>query len=177
VSLWQISENTFDPKKLHSRETVYTIGNGYFGTRGTFEEGYPRANPATLLFGVFDRIDIGKEELANAPDWVPIKLFVNGERFRLDRGKILHYQRTLDMEHGVLQRTVQWESPGGARIEVTSERFASLADEHVGAIRYSVTALEPETRGENIDVALWSSFNLAVGNYDLMHWETVEQRY
>jgi trehalose/maltose hydrolase-like predicted phosphorylase len=177
VSLWQISENTFDPKKLHSRETVYTIGNGYFGTRGTFEEGYPRANPATLLFGVFDRIDIGKEELANAPDWVPIKLFVNGERFRLDQGKILHYQRTLDMEHGILQRTVQWESPGGARIEVTSERFASLADEHVGAIRYSVTALEPETTGENIDVALWSSFNLAVGNYDLMHWETVEQRY
>ena len=177
MSLWQISENTFDPKKLHSRETVYTIGNGYFGTRGTFEEGYPRANPATLLFGVFDRIDIGKEELANAPDWVPIKLFVNGERFRLDQGKILHYQRTLDMEHGILQRTVQWESPGGARIEVTSERFASLADEHVGAIRYSVTALEPETTGENIDVALWSSFNLAVGNYDLMHWETVEQRY
>ena len=177
MSLWQISENTFAPKKLHSRETVYTIGNGYFGTRGTFEEGYPRANPATLLFGVFDRIDIGKEELANAPDWVPIKLFVNGERFRLDQGKILHYQRTLDMEHGILQRTVQWESPGGARIEVTSERFASLADEHVGAIRYSVTALEPEKTGENIDVALWSSFNLAVGNYDLMHWETVEQRY
>ena len=177
MSLWQISENTFDPKKLHSRETVYTIGNGYFGTRGTFEEGYPRANPATLLFGVFDRIDIGKEELANAPDWVLIKLFVNGERFRLDQGKILHYQRTLDMEHGVLHRTVQWESPGGARIEVTSERFASLADEHVGAIRYSVTALEPETTGENIEVGLWSSFNLAVGNYDLMHWEDVEQRY
>ncbi len=177
MSLWQISENTFDPKKLHSRETVYTIGNGYFGTRGTFEENYPRANPATLLFGVFDRIDIGKEELANAPDWLLIKLFVNGERFRLDRGKILHYQRTLDMEHGVLHRTVQWESPGGARIEVTSERFASLADEHVGAIRYSVTALEPETTGENIDVALWSNFNLAVGNYDLMHWEAVEQRY
>ena len=174
---WQISENTFDPKKLHSRETVYTIGNGYFGTRGTFEEDYPRANPATLLFGVFDRIDIGKEELANAPDWLLIKLFVNGERFRLDRGKILHYQRTLDMEHGILQRTVQWESPGGARIEVTSERFASLADEHVGAIRYSVTALEPETTGENIEVALWSSFNLAVGNYNLMHWEDVEQRY
>ncbi len=177
MSLWHISENAFDPKKLHSRETVYTIGNGYFGTRGTFEEGYPRANPATLLFGVFDHIDIGKEELANAPDWLLIKLFVNGERFRLDRGKILHYQRTLDMQHGVLHRTVRWESPGGARIEVTSERFASLADEHVGAIRYSVTVLEPETTGENIDVALWSNFNLAVGNYDLMHWEAVEQRY
>src|SRR5712692_11269921 len=135
VSLWQISENTFDPKKLHSRETVYTIGNGYFGTRGTFEEGYPRANPATLLFGVFDDIPIGKEELANAPDWVPIKLFVNDERFRLDKGKILDYQRTLDMQNGVLSRTVRWESPSGIRLSINSERFASLADEHVGAIR------------------------------------------
>jgi len=157
VNSWHISENTFDPSKLHSKESVYTIGNGYFGTRGTFEEGYPKDNPATLLFGVFDRIDIGKEELANAPDWLPIKLFVNGERFRLDHGKILDYQRTLDVQHGVLRRTVRWESPGGIRIQVTSERFASLADEHVGAIRYSVTSEEPQTTGEIIDVALWAS--------------------
>ncbi|HKV01197.1 MAG TPA: hypothetical protein VJQ26_03670, partial [Ktedonobacteraceae bacterium] len=106
-----------------------------------------------------------------------IKLFVNGERFRLDYGKILDYQRTLDIQHGVLRRTVHWESPGGRRIQVTSERFASLADEHVGAIRYSVTSDESQTTGENIDVALWAGFNLAVGNYDLMHWEPVEQGY
>ncbi len=177
MNSWHISENTFDPSKLHSKESVYTIGNGYFGTRGTFEEGYPKDNPATLLFGVFDRIDIGKEELANAPDWLPIKLFVNGERFRLDHGKILDYQRTLDVQHGVLRRTVRWESPGGIRIQVTSERFASLADEHVGAIRYSVTSEESQATGEIIDVALWAGFNLAVGNYDLLHWEPVEHGY
>ena len=113
MNSWYIEESEFDPKKLHSRETVYTIGNGYFGTRGTFEEGYPEATPGTLLHGVFDNIPIGKEELANAPDWLTIKLFVNGERFRLDHGKILDYQRTLDMQHGILRRTVRWESPGG----------------------------------------------------------------
>ncbi len=172
---WNIDENTFDPKKLHSHETVYTIGNGYFGTRGTFEEDFPRATPGTLLWGVFDKISVGKEELANVPDWLIIKLFVNGERFRLDRGKILDYRRTLDIQHGILRRTVRWESPAGVRIRVTSERFASLADEHVGAIRYSVTAEEQPTTGGNIDVFLWAAFNMAVGNYDLMHWEPVEQ--
>ena len=172
---WNIDENTFDHKKLHSHETVYTIGNGYFGTRGTFEEDFPRATPGTLLWGVFDKISVGKEELANVPDWLIIKLFVNGERFRLDRGKILDYRRTLDIQHGILRRTVRWESPAGVRIRVTSERFASLADEHVGAIRYSVTAEEQPTTGGNIDVFLWAAFNMAVGNYDLMHWEPVEQ--
>jgi trehalose/maltose hydrolase-like predicted phosphorylase len=177
VSLWHISEDTFDPRKLHSRETIYTIGNGYFGTRGTFEEGYPRAAPGTLLFGVFDKIPIGKEELANVPDWLAINLFVNGERFRLDNGKILDYQRTLDMQDGILRRTVRWESPRGVRIQVTSERFASLADEHVGAIRYSVTAVDQPSPGKHIDVFLWAALNMAVGNDDLLHWEPVEQRW
>ena len=173
---WYIEEKEFDPQKLHSRETVYTIGNGYFGTRGTFEEGYPKANPGTLLFGVFDKIAIAKEELANAPDWLTMKLFVNGERFRLDQGKILDYHRTLDMQHGILRRVVLWESPGGIRIRITSERFASLADEHVGVIRYSLTVEEQPETGGKLDVFLWSALNMAVGNYDLIHWETVEQR-
>jgi kojibiose phosphorylase len=177
---WHVNANTFDPTNLSTQETVYTIGNGYFGTRGTFEEGYPGDNPATLLFGVFDSIPIGKEELANAPDWLPLKLFVNGERFRLDQGKILVYDRTLDMRNGLLSRTVRWESPGGLQLTVRSERFASLADEHVGAIRYSITIDDqPPTPGGNdrqdLDVVLWATFNLAVGNYNLMHWESVDQ--
>ncbi len=177
---WHVNENTFDPTKLSTQETVYTIGNGYFGTRGTFEEDYPGDNPATLLFGVFDSIPVGKEELANAPDWLPLKLFVNDERFRLDKGKILAYERTLDMHNGLLSRTVRWESPGGLQLTVRSERFASLADEHVGAIRYSVTIDEvPPAPGggdrQDVEVALWASFNMAVGNHDLMHWESVDQ--
>ncbi|HYA99814.1 MAG TPA: hypothetical protein VED37_06300 [Ktedonobacteraceae bacterium] len=173
---WLIEESEFDPKKLHSGETVYTIGNGYFGTRGSFEEGYPKANPGTLLFGVFDQIAIAKEELANAPDWLAIKLFVNDERFRLDQGKILDYHRTLDMQNGILSRTVRWESPSGIRIRVTSERFASLADEHVGIIRYSVTAEEQPETGRKLNVLIWSAVHMNVGNNDLLHWESVEQR-
>jgi len=176
VNLWQISEDTFNPelKHLHSQETVYTVGNGYFCTRGTFEEGYLKANPATLLFGVFDSVPIAKEELANAPDWTLVSLTVNGERFRLEKGKIIDYNRTLDMQKGLLQRTVRWESPQGLHLKITSERFASLADEHVGAIRYTVTNEESDT---TLDIGLWAEFNSAVGNYDLMHWETVDQGF
>jgi len=168
VNLWHISEESFDPtpKKLHSQETVYTIGNGYMGTRGTFEEGYPRANPATLLYGVFDSIPVAKEELANIADWLPIALFVNGERFRLDKGRVLDYRRSLDMRHGILHRSVRWQGSNGVRIQVTTERIASLADEHVGAIRYSVKA---EEGAGDLDIVMLASLNTAVGNYHLMH--------
>jgi trehalose/maltose hydrolase-like predicted phosphorylase len=176
VNLWQVSEDTFNPqlKQLHSQETVFTVGNGYFCTRGTFEEGYPKANPATLLYGVFDSIPIAKEELANAPDWTSIGLSVNDERFRLDKGKITYYNRTLDMQKGLLQRTIHWETPKGLHLTITSERFASLADEHVGAIRYTVTNEDSDAA---YDIGLWANFNSAVGNYDLMHWETVDQGF
>jgi kojibiose phosphorylase len=176
VNLWHISEDRFQPnlQQIHSQETVFTIGNGYFCTRGTFEEGYPRDNTATLLFGVFDAIPVAKEELANAPDWIPIKLFINGERFRLDRGTILSYHRLLDMREGVLRRTVRWKSPEGVRILVNSERFASLADEHVGTIRYSVT-LEDAAGDPACDIEVWGELNLAEGNYNVMHWENVDQ--
>ncbi len=172
MSLWQVKEQSFDttPRHLHSQETVFTIGNGYFCTRGTFEEGFLGANPATLLFGVFDDIPVAKEELANAPDWLPIKLFINGERFRLDQGKILRYERSLNLRDGTLSRTVRWQSPNGAVATIHSERFASLADEHVGIIRYSVTA-----ENQHMAIILWASLNTAVGNYNVMHWETQEQ--
>ena len=175
VNLWHINEESFDPKKMHSQETVYTIGNGYFATRGTFEENYVGANPGTLLYGVFDDISIGKEELANIPDWLPIQLFINGERFHMNRGKILAYHRTLDLRNGVLTRTVYWQSPGGIRLKIQSERFASLADEHIGAIRYSVTVEEKPLEVNELKLLLRATFNMAVGNYDLMHWESVEE--
>lgn len=174
MNLWHISENTFDvtPKKIHSQETVYSVGNGYFCTRGTFEEGFPKATAATLLYGVFDKVPISKEELANAPDWTVLRLFVNGERFRLDKGHILAYERALDIQNAVLKRTVRWESTAGVRLLIESERIASLADEHVGAIRYSVTIEKAEAP---VEVELLAGLNTAVGNYGLMHWETFDQ--
>ncbi len=180
MNLWHITEDSFNSKALLAQETVFTIGNGYFGTRGAFEEGYPGATPATLLFGVFDTIAVGKEELANAPDWLPLQLFVNGERFRLDLGKVLAYERTLDMQNGILSRSVRWETPSGIRVKIAIERFASLADEHVACIRYSVTVEEQQTPAENsgedeFDIVLRASLNTAVGNHDLMHWETIDQ--
>lgn len=172
--VWQVSERTVpaSPERLHSQESVYTIGNGYFCTRGTYEEGYPGAHPGTLLYGVFDHVDIPGEELANAPDWLPIQLFVNGERFRLDKGRVLAYQRELDLQQGVLRRVVRWESTTGIRLCIVTERFASLADVHIGRIRYQVTV---ERAPDVVALELVASLNVAVGNYRLMHWEPAEQ--
>ena len=61
---WTIAEPEFDPVRQHHQETVFTLGNGYLGTRGTFEEGYPGAWPATFIHGVFDDVPMVSTELA-----------------------------------------------------------------------------------------------------------------
>ncbi len=167
---WLIRETEFDPDRLHHQETVFTIGNGYLGTRGTFEEGYPGARPATLIHGVFDDAPIVHTELANAPDWLPFVLLVNGERFGLDRGEVLDYERTLDLRRGLLTRQVRWRSPAGHTVDICIERFASLADQHLLAIRYQVTPL---------DFDGWIEFragiNGHVDNDSWQHWDWVDQ--
>gem|GEM_PF-1955723 len=88
TDLWTVTETAFDPKRQHHKETVFTIGNGYLSTRGAFEEGYPRDRRATFIHGVFDAVPIVVTELANAPDWLPLAVFLDDERFSLDTGVV-----------------------------------------------------------------------------------------
>jgi len=167
---WTITETEFDPAHLHHQETVFTIGNGYLGTRGAFEEGYPGARPATLIHGVFDDVPIVHTELANTPDWLMFILLVNGERFGLHRGDVLGYERTLDLRRGVLTRKVRWRSPAGHTVDIHIKRFASLADPHLAAIRYQVTPLDFDGR-----IELRAGINGHVDNDGWQHWDWVDQ--
>jgi beta-phosphoglucomutase len=167
---WTLIEPEFDPEQLHARETVFTIGNGYLGTRGSFEEGYPLAVPATLLHGVYDDVPVVYTELANCPDWLSLIVIVNGDRFRLDRGEILHYERTLDLRCGMLSRSVRWRSPTGKTLDLRFERFASLDDPHMLAVRCQITPIDFEGSLE-----VQASINGYPENQGFDHWERLDQ--
>ncbi len=175
---WTVIEPQFNPEQLHARETVFTIGNGYLGTRGSFEEGYPQAQPATLLHGVYDDVPVMYTELANCPDWLALVVIINGDRFRLDRGEILHYERQLDLHAGILSRSVRWRSPTGYILDLRFERFASLADPHILGLRCQITpivlnnTIAPKT-GYEIEVQ--SSINGYPENQGFDHWERLDQ--
>lgn len=167
---WTLIESHFDPEQLHARETVFTIGNGYLGTRGSFEEGYPQAWPATLIHGVYDDVPVVYTELANCPDWLSLVVIVNGERFRLDRGKIISYERQLDLQQGVLSRSVRWCSPAGHTVDLKFERFASLADRQILGLRCQITAIDFDGT-----IEVQSSLNGYPQNQGFDHWERLDQ--
>ena len=97
-------------------------------------KGCPNDRQATFIHGVFDAAPIVITELANAPDWLPFVILLNGERFSLASGTVEAYRRTLDLRNGLLSRTVRWRSPYGRR-HPRLQRFASLADPHTLCIR------------------------------------------
>ncbi len=167
---WFVTEEVFVPEDLYHKETVFTLGNGYLGTRGSFEEGYPGARPATLIHGVYDDLPPVNTELANAPEWPALSIVVDGETFRLDRGTVLSYRRRLDLRRGLLSRDVRWRSPAGQMLDLHFERFASLADPHLLALRCRVMALDSLA---NVKVA--AGLNSYSDNDGLLHWTEPEQ--
>lgn len=166
---WTLTEDWFDPKKQYHKETIFTIGNGYLCTRGAFEEGYPNDRRASFIHGVFDQAPIVFTELANAPDWLPISVHLNDERFSMASGTIESFQRTLDLRTGLLTRTIRWRSPSGLAATLTFERFASLADEHLLYIRCRVT---PEFAGT---IEFRAGLNGNMHNEGVVHFQWLGQ--
>ena len=60
---WTVIETEFNAAQQHHKETLFTIGNGYLGTRGSFEEGYRGDCAATLIHGVYDDVPVMYSEL------------------------------------------------------------------------------------------------------------------
>lgn len=167
---WAVVEQGFDPQELNHTETIFTIGNGYLSTRGAFEEPYPGEMRATFLHGVFDDTPVVFTELANAPDWLEMEVWLAGERFAMNQGQILSFERTLNLKTSVLTRTLRWQSPRGKITRLMFERFASLEDEHLCVVRVSAT---PENFQGKIEFR--SGINSEVDNLGLKHWEWLEQ--
>jgi kojibiose phosphorylase len=135
---WLVVEEQFDPDRQRAQETVFSVGNGVFATRGSFEEGYPGNSPATFAHGVWAPHPLAHSELASLPDWTAMDVWLDGERFSAASGTLLSHRRELDLRNGVMRREVTWRSTAGRTTELTFERFASLARPHVAAVRVRV---------------------------------------
>jgi alpha,alpha-trehalose phosphorylase len=149
---WNVIEKGFHPGLLAQLETMLALGNGYFGMRGSPEEGGPNAENATLINGFYETHPIVYVEgaygfartgqtILSVTDSKIIKLFVDDEPFWLPSANLLRYERRLNMKSGTLDREVLWETPAGKQVSITSRRLVSFANRHVAAISYRVMLL------------------------------------
>src|SRR5271166_2625292 len=150
---WRVTEARYSDEFVDRTETVFSLGNGFVGIRGSFEEGRPGLCPGTFINGFHETWPIMHAEAAhalarkgqtivNVPDATIIKLYVDDEPFFLPTARLDDYARVLDMRAGTLTRELVWATGMGKHVRVRSRRMVSLEHRHLVAMTYEVRMLD-----------------------------------
>ena len=153
IEPWALRETELHLDILAQTESVFALANGHIGLRGNLDEGEPHGLPGTYLNGCYESRELPYAEagygypedgqtVVNVTNGKIIRLLVEDEPFDIRYGKLLSHERVLDFRAGVLRRDVEWESPAGRRLRVSSTRVVSFTQRAVAAILYEVEALD-----------------------------------
>jgi trehalose/maltose hydrolase-like predicted phosphorylase len=145
---WLLVEEGFTLAREHEVESLFAIGNGYIGNRGSLAEGSPLSAPATFLAGIFEHPDKPGSipQLMVQPDWTGVRVWIDDHPLSMQEGDILEHRRILDFARGLLWREWRHREENGRITRLLAFRMASLADRHlllqsmiVSAENYSAT--------------------------------------
>jgi alpha,alpha-trehalose phosphorylase len=154
---WRLVENRLDLDVLAQSESIFTLSNGHIGLRGNLDEGEPHGLPGTYLNSVYEVRPLPYAEagygfpedgqtVINVTNGKIIRLLVDDEPFDIRYGTLHSHERVLDLRAGTLTRQVDWSSPAGARIKLTSVRMVSLTQRAIAAISYAVEPVDQSLR-------------------------------
>lgn len=138
---WLILQDEYDAAENLNYESLFCLTNGYLGTRGSYEEGTVKSLPCTFVNGVFDKSETFMRELANLPNWLGIRLYVEKELIGIENCSILEFSRVLDMKHAMLVKRFLLEDKKGRQTLVEGIRFVSRANVHRMAVKLYVTPI------------------------------------
>jgi maltose phosphorylase len=150
---WLIIEEGFYPEHNRISESIFSIGNGKMGQRANFEEKYSGDTlRGSYVAGIYypDKTRVGWwkngypeyfAKIINSTNWIGINISINGEELDLAKVNVHSFKRVLDMQHGLLTRTFVAVLKNGNRVEVNAQRFVSIDNTAIGAICYTLKAL------------------------------------
>ncbi|MEU8862047.1 glycoside hydrolase family 65 protein [Streptomyces umbrinus] len=150
MSEWTWEYEGCDPAAERLRESLCTLGNGYFATRGAVPE--CRAGlvhyPATYAAGVYNRLEstvagrvVVNEDLVNLPNWLPLRFrlrFADGSAgpwFSPDTRQPFDHRHTLDLRRATLTRTFRFRDDQAGELSVEQTRLVHMTDPHLAALR------------------------------------------
>ncbi|MFJ8017756.1 glycoside hydrolase family 65 protein [Streptomyces sp. NPDC096339] len=147
---WSWEYRHYDPKTERLVESLCTLGNGRFATRGSAPETTADAvhYPATYLAGCYDRLTsrvagrtVSNEDLVRLPDWTALRYRClpdgapPGAWLTPDHPTLRHHRVSLDLHGGTLTRRMFFVDAEGRRLGVTHTRLVHMGDPHLAAQR------------------------------------------
>ncbi|KUO19301.1 glycoside hydrolase family 65 protein [Streptomyces dysideae] len=155
MSEWTWEYEGYDPGAERLRESLCTLGNGYFATRGAVPE--CRAGlvhcPGTYAAGCYDRLEstvagrqVVNEDLVNLPNWLLLRFRLRraegawGPWFSPDTHALLDHRHTLDLRRAILTRVFRHRDDEAGVLGVEQTRLVHMGDPHLAALRTVFTA-------------------------------------
>jgi len=138
---WFLESGSFNAGLQGTRESQFTLGNGFIGSRGILEEMPRGAQPGTYIAGVYDKIGSKVSDLVNLPNPIHFKITVRGEKLDVSILDAYSHRRYLCMRKGLLLRHTNYESVNDEMIDYQSMRFFSMANKNIAVMRIFVTAV------------------------------------
>ena len=181
---WKIIEDEFHPDFNKITESLMSLGNGRMGHRANFEEKFTGETlQGNYVAGVYypDKTRVGWwkngypeyfAKVLNAANWIGIDVKVGTETLDLHTARVIEFRRELNMQEGHLDREFTAELPSGKQLKVVTRRFLSIVDSEIGAIRYTVTALN---FSDKLTLTPYLDFDIQNedANYDEKFWDEV----
>jgi alpha,alpha-trehalose phosphorylase len=154
---WAVRETELDISVLAQSESIFALSNGHIGLRANLEEGEPHGVPGTYLNSFYETHPLPYAEpgygypevghtLVNVTNGKIIRLLVDDAPFDVRYGRLRAHERVLDFRDGALRRRVEWVSPAGQAVRVSSVRLVSFVQRAVVAILYEVEPIEASAR-------------------------------
>lgn len=131
------------------RESLCTLGNGIFCTRGAAEEHRKEEfhYPGTYLAGGYNRAKsevqghvVENEDLVNWPNWLFMSFRTeSGQWLDLDQLEIEQFEQNLHVSDGFLERRLLVTDREGRTTEIVAKRLVHLSYPHYAAILWELT--------------------------------------
>ena len=181
---WKVMEKGLDRENIRFSESLTSIGNGYMGMRGNFEEDYSgNTHLGTYLAGVWfpDKTRVGWwkngypqyfGKAINAVRLNGIHVTVDGQPLDLNTAQVESFDHELDMRDGVVRRDFSVRTAKGL-VTVHAERFVSLHQKELLAVRYALRA----DYAAEVEMRPYLDANVRNldSNYDETFWTMLEE--
>jgi alpha,alpha-trehalose phosphorylase len=151
IDEWQLVDQQFDPDQLMLKETLFSLANGFIGSRGTYEEGCSAGASCegSYLNGVYssEPIQYGEsaygfaknnDKMLQVPDGKSLQLALDGHWLAVSAEQPA--ERSLDLRTGILSREQLFTSPSGKQLKLQSRRLVSFQRPELMAIEWTITA-------------------------------------
>lgn len=152
IDEWKIIQDKIEFEENRLAESIMSLGNGYMGMRGNYEESYSKdSHRGSYIAGVWypDKTRVGWwkngypeyfGKVPNSVNYIGIKVFIDDKELDLATCEVKDFYRELDMKNGVLTRKFI-ANIDNKEIEVKVVRFLSISRKELAVIKYDVKAL------------------------------------